>query len=290
MKMWSCEDRVAPFVDVFRRSAARADYELNLIEPNEPPKGFVQLKSHYGNLSPNPERFELASFRRWYEIAARVAPDDRFVLADSDLVVLSRWTDLPDEVRDHVGLVGSIGATGDVLEDGINGGFSVWTGRLLKGFCEFMTATYESDFCGLQALHAEKVARGNPRASISDMTLLYRWVKEANIAFLNTNRLIRDREGRAHYIDHNFFMPEGLGVRFAMSFGRKAVRCHGDAIDLKTCDGDIVIADSLHLGGRYKIMAKDLESGNRIGLLAKSTYIYGGRKAREALLRASILR
>lgn len=290
MKMWSCEDRNAPFVDVFKRTATRAKYEVCLIAPSDPPAGFSRLKSCYRNLSPNPARFELASFRRWYEIADKVSLNDRFVLADSDLLVMTAWSDLPAEICEHEGLVGSIGATGDVLEEGINGGFSVWTGKLLKEFCEYMTDTYERDLGALSTLHAKKIAEGDPRASISDMTLLYRWVKQANIPFLNTNRLIRDSRGNQHYIDHNFFMPEGLGVRFAMALGRKAVRHRTGGIDLLTREGEVVIADSLHLGGRYKIMATDLETANRVGLVSKSAYIYAGRKARAILARFGVNR
>lgn len=289
MKMWSCEDRDAPFVEVFRRTATRAGYDLTIIEPRDAPSGFAELKRHYRHLSPNPERFELASFRRWYEIGARVAPEDRFVLADSDLVIGQAFDNLPAEVRDAVGLAGSIGATADVLEDGINGGFSLWTGRLLHQFCEWMTAVYQGGTDELAALHAAKVAGGNVRASISDMVLLFRFVMETGTPFLNTNRLFRDAEDRAHYIDHNFFMPEAMGVRFAMTLGRKAVR-FGEGFRLMTRAGEPVIADSLHLGGRYKIMAEALERGDQRSLAAKSLYVLGGRAGRTGLARLGIQR
>lgn len=290
MLMWACEDRTALFVEVFCRTATQAGYDLKMIKPEGEPIGFSELKRHYRHLSPNPECFELASFRRWYEIAARVAPSDRFVLADSDLVIGSRFKELPEEIRDFDGLVGSIGASGDVLEDGINGGFSVWTGRLLHDFCTYMTSTYVDNVDSLSALHAAKIRAGNPRASISDMSLLYRWVRETRVPFLNTNRLFRESDDRAHYIDHNFFMPEGLGVKFAMTMGRKSVNRTSRTIHLLTRNGEPVIADSLHLGGRYKIMARELETNNQLGLLAKSAYIVGGRSARSLLSRVGIHR
>src|SRR5437660_1289719 len=115
MHMWSCDDRTAPFVEVFRRTAVQAGYDVHLIAPQiKAPAAFQKLKDCYRHLSPNPERFELASFRRWYEIAAQVAPSDRFVLADSDLVVFSSWNKLPPIVREHEGVIGSIGMTGGV--------------------------------------------------------------------------------------------------------------------------------------------------------------------------------
>lgn len=291
MKMWSCEDRCAPFVDVFRRTATGHGYDLRLIAPSRNvPAGFERLRSKYRHLSPNPERFELASFRRWFEIAAQVGPADRFVLADSDLVISLPYTSLPVELRDFDGLVGSIGATGDVLEDGINGGFSVWTGRLLQQFCDYMVACYEFDANQLTSLHESKVAAGNSRAAISDMTLLYGWVQAAGVPFFNTNRLLRDRHSQAIYIDHNFFMPEALRVRFAMTLGRKSVNRLGSQLMLQTVDGEQVLAASLHLGGRYKIMAMDLERNSTWGLVTKSAYILGGRTARAMLARVGVHR
>lgn len=291
MQMWSCEDRSAPFVEVFRRTAEVHGYDLRLIAPaSSEPAGFSRLKAGYKHLSPNPARFEMASFRRWFEIADRVTPTDRFVLADSDLVISMPFSGLPFEVREFDGLVGSIGATGDVLEDGVNGGFSVWTGKLLRQFCDYMASMYEGGTDRLVALHAAKVAKGNPRASISDMTLLYGWVQEAGIPFFNTNRLLRGAEGDDVYIDHNFFMPEALGVRFAMSLGRKAVHWHEGRMQLKTNSGKPVLVASLHLGGRYKIMAEDLERRSQWGLAAKSAYILGGRTGRNLLARVGIHR
>lgn len=289
MQMWSCEDRTAPFVGVFKRSAEAHGYDLKLIEPAaQTPVGFQRLKATYRHLSPNPEMFELASLRRWFEIAARVSPSDRFVLADSDLLIGQDFGALPTEVRDFEGLVGSIGATHDILEDGINGGFSIWTGRLLRDFCDYMVAGYETGIDKLAALHAAKVAAGKPRASISDMTLLYAWVREAGIPFLNTNRLLRVAKGQACYIDHNFFMPEALGARFEMTLGRKAVHWSDSQLRLRTQAGEPVIAFSLHLGGRYKIMAEALERHNQVALAAKSAYILGGRAGRAWLTRLGI--
>ncbi|NQW93523.1 MAG: hypothetical protein HQ446_05750 [Polaromonas sp.] len=284
MKMWSCEDRSAPFVDVFKRTAEAHRYDLRLIAPTEPaPAAFQKLKGHYRHLSPNPERFELASFRRWFEIAQRVEPTDRFVLADSDLVIALPFSRLPTEIQDFDGLVGSIGATNDILEDGINGGFSVWTGRFLHDFCSYMVAYYENSSDRLATLHAEKISAGNARASISDMTLLYSWVKDSGIPFFNTNRLLRGKNGATVHIDHNFFMPEALHARFEMTLGRKTVSWRDGWLKLRTKDGEIIQAASLHLGGRYKIMADDLERKNQIGLMSKSAYILAGRTARRAL-------
>lgn len=295
MQMWTCEDRTAPFVGVFRRTAERAGYDVRLIAPSsKPPPGFSQLVRHYRHLSVNSAQFELAAIRRWYELSACVADDDRFVICDSDLVTYSDWNSMPTEVRDFDGVVASIGVTDGILEEDISGGFSLWTGRRLRDFCDYMTAYYESG--GASALEVHYMDRrraGNPRAAISDMTLLYRWVQEARIPFCNSNRLFRDKSDRLHYIDHNFRLSEGLGVRFATSLGHKKVRWANGGVELTTRSGEPVVADLLHLVGRCKILAEDLEHlerGYPSGLAWRSAYILAGRITRDMLAKAGIHR
>jgi len=283
MIMWSCEDRVAPFVDTFRRTATRAGYDLRLLAPD--PAGhpaFAEMQRHYVHMSPNPALFELASFRRWFEIARRVGPGDRFVLADSDLVVQTPFDQLPNEIRDFDGLAASRGAAAGVSEQGINGGFSIWSGRLLHDFCAFLVATYAEGVDHLAAIYAAECAI-NPRASISDMKLLYLWQQRERIPFLDTNRLFAATDGSQHYIDHNFFMPEALDVAFVTTLGRKSIRFTPQGMRLQTRDGRPVIPASLHLGGRYKIMAADLEHRRRGTIAAKSAYILAGRTARRLI-------
>src|SRR5438045_7977355 len=63
MHMWSCDDRSAPFIEVFHRTAVQAGYDLRLMSPQlKPPAAFQKLKECYRHLSANTERFELASF------------------------------------------------------------------------------------------------------------------------------------------------------------------------------------------------------------------------------------
>ena len=279
MKIWCCEDRSAVFVDVFRRSAIASGYDLNLIKPGPvSPPGFDKFCSVYRHLSPNPEWFEVATFRRFFEIAALVRPDDRFVLTDSDLVIQTPFAGLPEEIRDFPGVVASIGATAGVLERDINSGFSIWTGRQLRDFCDYAIARYEAGVDDFAAYRAAQIAGGNARASISEMTVSYHWIEESGTPFLNTNRVID-----GCYVDHNFLMSECLGTRFAMTLGRKAVRFTKTGIMLATDAGVPVRPASLHLGGRYKIMARDLEAGSQIGLAARSLFILAGRAGRRVL-------
>ena len=282
MKMWSCEDRTAPFVDVFRRTAIDAGYDLTLIAPGVPPPGFAELARHYVHMSPNPAGFELASFRRWFEIAARVAPGDRFVLADSDLVVQTRFADLPAALTDFDGLVASVGVEHGQPETGIVGGFSLWSGRLLHDFCAFMVAEYAGGTDRLAALYAAGRAQ-NPLASVSDMLLLYLWQRDCNVPFLDSNRLFADASGRQHYIDHNIFMADAHGARFAMSLGHKALRFETVGVRLRTVGGEPVIPAVLHLVGRGKLLAADIAARRPLGVAATSAYILAGRRARRAI-------
>ncbi len=283
MQMWTYESRNAPFVEVFRRTATRAGYAVNIIGPAAEPPGYTRFRAAYRHLSVNSEGFELACYRRWFEIAARVAPDDHFVHADSDLVVQTGFADLPAELRDSGALVASIGATDDVPEEQINAGYSIWTGRRLHDFCDFLIARYENGADGLAALRDAWVAAGNPRAAISDMVLLYLWVTETGVPFVNSNRVIAGQ-----YIDHTFFMPGCQGTQFRMTLGRKALAFRRDGFWLTTAGGEPVRPVSLHLVGRYKIMAEAIEARDSLGLAAKSAYILGGRAGRGMLGRLGI--
>lgn len=286
--IWCCEDRTAPFVDIFSKSAIDNGYRLHIIAPDKLCVKYEHFRAHYHHLSPNPEFFELASFRRWFEIAQHVGPNDRFVLADSDLIIAAPFATLPKSIRDFDGLVGSIGAHEGILEKGINGGFSIWTGRMLHDFCDYLVHTYETGFESLQQIYAARVSNGDNRASISDMTLLYNWVKEANIPFLNSNRLLSNEDRTSIYIDHNFFMPQGIDVKFKMAFGRKRLYRKKQEIWLQTDTDQPVRANSLHLGGRYKIMAADIAHNRTFKVITKSTYISAGRSIRYLLSKTGI--
>lgn len=278
MKMWTYESRAAPFVEVFRRTATRAGYDVSIIGPAKEPPGYTKFRQVYRHLSVNSEGFELACYRRWFEIAARVSADDHFVHADSDLVVQTPFAGLPPELRDAEALVASIGATDDVPEEQINAGFSIWTGRRIQDFCDYLIARYEQGADDLAALRQRLVAAGNPRASISDMVLLYLWVNETGVPFVNSNRVMAGQ-----YIDHTFFMPGCLGTQFRMTLGRKALEFRPDGFWLTTAAGEAVRPVSLHLVGRYKIMAEAIEQGDQLALALKSAFILGGRAGRKAL-------
>jgi hypothetical protein len=115
------------------------------------------------------------------------------------------------------------------------------------------------------------------------MTLLHLWVQDLDVPLVNSNRVI---DGQ--YVDHNFSMPGCLGARFRMTLGRKALRFAQDGVWLATREGLPVRPISLHFGGRYKIMAGDVEGRDQGRLVLKSLYVLGGRTARGLLRRMGV--
>lgn len=272
MRVLTFEDRDAPFVRVFERTARAAGAEVVLLRPAGEPAGFAKLKRHYRHLSANSVGFELACFRRWFEIAATVGADERFIQADSDIVFQRPLQDLPAIFRDAEGVVGSIGVTDGIPETQVSPGFSLWTGRLLAQFCDYLVAVYERGADDLAALHA---AGGG---SISDMTLIYRWLADDGVAFTDSNRVIEDG-----YIDHNIFMQSCGNADFRMQFGRKRLGFGADGARLQTTDGRDIRPLVLHLVGRYKLLAEAIEQRDATALAARSLYIAGGKAGRSAL-------
>jgi len=290
MKIYTYDDRTRDFIDVFRNSAERNGYEVCFLRPGDPPPDYLELTRNFRNFSPNPEAFELACYRRWFEVAQVVSDTDRFLMTDTDLIIFTGWNDLPQEIRDHDGFVGSVGVNNQVLETAINAGFSVWTGRLMKQFCKFVNETYSSGIDSLESKYKELLAAGNPRAAISDMTLLYRWVTSENVNFFNSNRILRDSNGRGHYIDHNIYMNEALDVRFRMFLCIKAFKRHANGLDLFTSESERISADCVHLGGRSKMLSRNIDVGDTIGSTRKNLYLTGGRAARKLLASVGINR
>lgn len=283
MRMLSFDDRSAPFIEVFKRTAAQGGYALEMLGPGaEEPGDFTRLKSAYRHMSPNTAAFELASFRRWFELAPLVAPDERVIHADSDLVIFTPWSEMPGEISEARGLVGSIGVTNQRQEEQINAGFSSWTGSLLASFCSFVVTFYETRANELADIYARQLHH-QPVASISDMTLLYMWMTEQGVPFVNTNRILLSPDGSPVYIDHNIVMSEAQGVRFRMSMGRKSMEFHDRRAFFLSEEGRRIGVASAHLTGRNKILAGKVAQGDRVGIAVGSAYLHAGRAARAAI-------
>lgn len=282
LQLWCCEDRRGNFVEVFQRSAVAQGFDLRLFAPRGSlPADFAALIRTYRHLSPNPAPFELAVFRRWFEVRDALAGSApaRFVVADSDLLLLAPPA-AHAEWRETEGLVGSRGVTDEVTETDISPHFSFWTIELLRDFCAFIVRTYAEGAERLAAIHAARTAAREPHVSISDMTLLALWVADHGITFTETNRLRGDR-----YLDHNIGMASCADARFVCRHGRKAIDMRGSGLTLRTVAGDTVRPLLLHFVGRNKALMLAVEARRGARLAVQSAALAGARAVAQRLRR-----
>lgn len=278
--LYCFENRKATFVDVFRQTAERHGFTVILQEPSANDPDFARFRQAYHHLSVNPEGFELACFHRYFAMRALLPVGNRAIMADSDLFVQCAPEDIPAElIADRQGFVGSIGVNAGVPEEDISPHFSFWTRALLDDFCDFLIEQYRTGLDRLKAIYARRSAVTD-RASISDMTLLYLWVQDRGIAFVNSNQVLAGQ-----YIDHNVSSPDCANAGFETSFGRKRLLLSADGIRMRTKDGASVNPLILHLQGRYKLAAEPLLNRNQLKLWQGSAYIAAGRIARRAISR-----
>lgn len=278
--LYCFENRKAPFVDVFRQTAEQHGFAVVLQEPDANDPDFARFRQVYQHLSVNPEGFELACFHRYFAMRALLHPGHRAIMADSDLFVQCGPDSIPAALTaDRQGFVGSIGVASGVHEEDISPHFSFWTRALLDDFCDFLIEQYRTGLDRLKTIYAQRCAVTS-RASISDMTLLYLWVQDREIAFVNSNQLLAGQ-----YIDHNVSSADCANASFATSFGRKSLFLTADGVSLRTIGGARVEPLILHLQGRYKLAAVPLLTRNRLKLWQGSAYIAAGRMARQAMSR-----
>jgi hypothetical protein len=279
MRLYSIEDRQAPFVDAYVRSAGANGFDLRLLRPGaERTSAFAKFVSVYQHHSINPVAFELACFRRYFEVLSLTAPGDRFIIADSDLLINLPASRFPRTLAafDH-GLVGSIGVSGGRPEQDISPHFSYWTHTLLKQFVDYLLASYETAPGRLETIFRQRRDQGNPRAAISDMTLLHRFIADTGTAFMNSNCVI-DKT----YVDHNFSMAETSHERFRMAWGFKAFDADGDGdgIVFSTADGEPLRPAVIHLQARAKIAASDLSTGHFLRARGRLAALSAARRMR----------
>lgn len=281
LQLWCCEDRRGAFVEVFQRSAAATGYDLRLFAPRaNPPADFVALTRSYIHLSPNAPAFELAVFRRYFEVRDALAgTKERIIIADSDLLLLAPAAALT-EWRDADGLVGSRGVTDGVTETDISPHFSFWTADMLAAFCAFVVQCYDHDVDRLSAIHAARTAARERLVSISDMTLLALWIAAENVPFHDSNRLRGER-----YLDHNIGMADCADASFERQFGRKALGFEDGAVTLRTTDGRRISPVLLHFVGRNKRIMPAVEAHSGFRVAAQSAALSGARAVRAGLRR-----
>jgi hypothetical protein len=221
---------------------------------------FAKFRSLYQHLSINPESFELACFRRYFEVLRHTTSGSRFVIADSDLLINDDARNIPSYIKEFdLGIVGSLGMCKGIVEEDVSPHFSFWSHALLRRFVDYLIATYERDIVRLERTFAMRKAAGNNRAAISDMTLLHMFIQDTGVPFLNSNRVI---DGQ--YVDHNFSMAETENATFRLEVGFKAFRDTPRGIAFLTQEQLLIHPLVIHLQGRAKIMAKNLYGGSHV--------------------------
>lgn len=280
MRLYCIEDRQAPFIDAFVKSSTIFGFSPEVIGPqsNESP-AFARFREIYRHLSINPEGFELACFRRYFEVANMVPEGERFIISDSDLLVNARPADIPGMFMDQANaLVGSVGRTGGVPEGDISPHFSFWTPALIRRFVDYLIHMYESQDGRLERTFRERQEAGNKRAAISDMTLLRMFTLDESIAFVDSNQVV---DGML--IDHNFCMAECANATFKMGFGFKAFRREQQRLRLTATTGESVHPLVIHLQGRAKIASQPLLQGHDLTARMRLGSLSAARIARNWL-------
>lgn len=259
--LYSIEDRQAPFVSAFMNSAVSHGFIPRLIVPtSDESPSFTKFRQVYRHLSINPESFELACFRRYFEIARLAPQGETFIIADSDLLINADASTIPELFTDKTNtLIGSVGCSNKILERDISPHFSFWNLALVNQFIDYLINVYESQASRLQHIYTGRQEAGNKRAAISDMTLLHMFVHDMSVPFINSNQVV---DGML--IDHNFSMAECDNSVFRKECGFKAFRRKQGSIRFITTDGKVVYPLAIHLQGRAKMAAQSLAYGHDI--------------------------
>jgi hypothetical protein len=280
VKLYCCEDRTAPFFDVYRKTAHEHGYsvvypDIGLVKT----KNFSKFMAVYRHLSINPIDFELACFRRYFIILSLVKPNERFIISDSDLYFNTDVSKIPEQFMEfNNGLVGSVGVANGLAETDIAPHFSIWTMELLAQFVEYLIYCYEERTQVLESIYSQRISQKGQRVAISDMTILHDWIIAQKVPFLNSNQVV---DGL--YFDHNISLCECLNSEFRGIFGRKRIIFNDNGFSLLDVHDREVCPIFLHLQGRYKITSKPLYSRNKYIFYLLSLYIYSGRAVRSLL-------
>jgi hypothetical protein len=240
MRIYCIEDRQAPFVGAFVNSVVAHGFEPRLIGPREDESPeFSKFRRVYRHLSINPERFEMMCFRRYFEVARLVSSGERFLIADSDLLINAKAKAIPQLFTGQPeALIGSIGYNAGVPEQDISPHFSFWNPVLVNQFIQYLIDIYESQVSRLEYIYNARQVAGNKRAAISDMTLLHMFVHDTSVPFVDSNQVVGGM-----LIDHNFSMAESANSVFRKECGFKAFRRDQGSIKFVTADGLTVCQD-----------------------------------------------
>lgn len=243
--------------------------------------------SNYQHFSDNPYNFEVSCFARYFAILEKHKDNDLpFIIADSDIFVSQ--TLFNDLTYIDNFFYGSAGFDNKGEECQISPHFSFWTYPLLKKFvtyiCEFYKANKNTSY--IREYYEEKQKRLG-RTGISDMTLLYDWVTNDHIPFVNTNTVKTNI-----LIDHNissFNSGDGIFLQF---LGRKKILLRKNKAFLAYRDENNNYATKevcvLHFQGRYKKTLAAFYQRKYFYFLLYSAFMWTGRNVRSLMAKFKV--
>jgi len=256
------ENRDLVYLKLYKEKARHLNIQITVLGPdslvnNEKYNRFLALYEHH---SVNSVEFEVSCFARYFAIEAAHQNEDSFILSDSDIYLVNNLQHLREDASLKGVFVGSEGFYGGGSEHQISPHFSFWNKSLLTSFTDYLLEVYEKNkkapFLGK---HYELQQQRIGRTAISDMTLLYMWVKDRGIPYLNSNFI-----GSTLGIDHNLsslYTKDGMYKSFC---NRKALKLTGNEVFCEATDGRLQRMVVLHFQGEYKAVLKYFYQGRMI--------------------------
>lgn len=276
-KIYIFETRKLDYLQSYLDKANRLGFQPVVLDSDvlESDSRFREFKNVYQHLSCNSEEFEINCFARYFAIAATHLTDDTFILSDSDVYITERLKTLKDNQSVNGVFVGSEGFHAGGSEKQISPHFSFWNKTLINDFIDYTIHAYKRNQQDgfLTALYAAQQQLLG-RTAISDMTLLYLWVNNNKVPFINSNSTENELG-----IDHNISAFYAADAQFKGSMGRKQLKiATGDNISCETTGGQRVPMVALHFQGGYKKILHDFYQGKFLTFNFFSLYINVGRK------------
>ncbi len=256
------ENRDLTYLKLYEKKARCLNLNVIIIGPDQLKNNtryerFLSLYEHY---SPNSFQFEISCFARYFAIAAAHQDGTSFILSDSDIYLVNDLRHIREDNSLSGVFVGSEGFYEGGSEQQISPHFSIWNKELINNFTDYLLETYErNEKDNFLARYYEEQQEKIGKTAISDMTLLYMWVKEKGVPYLNSNA-ITSLLG----IDHNIasvYSENGI----YQSFGdRKAVTLKEEGVYFRISNGTTQSMSVIHFQGEYKQVLKYFYQGRFI--------------------------
>jgi hypothetical protein len=289
------ETRKLDYFTSYLNKAKKVGYKPVVVSNNDlaNDKRFAEFKSIYTHLSVNAYDFELNCFARYFAFANTLTNNDTFILSDSDIYITDRKIELSDPAFKNV-FIGSEGFANGVTVAQISPHFSVWNRDMIMDFTNYLLNAYkrnqQDNFLG-EYYEAQKNILGYNATAISDMTLLYMWVNDNKVPYINSNSASNDLG-----IDHNISVLSSENAEFQSVHNRKKIEVTKDGkVNLILELGERKEMSCLHFQGAYKQILNDYYLGNlekfnkfsaSVNFSQKLQHLAGGKKLKHYKLLA----